>query len=150
MSKVAQFLEERDVYNQALAKYANTNQKRFYGLDKTTYEGGHLDKKTKELLGFVASLVLRCDDCILYHLIESHKAGVSSEELSEAVSIGLLVGGSITIPHVRRAIKIWDEELVAGTDETETTTTSNTTTTTKETTSSTASGTGKESHVKAA
>lgn len=111
MSKVETFLEERDTYNQALAKYANSSQKRFYGLDKTTYEAGHLDKKTKELLGFVASLVLRCDDCILYHLIESHKAGVSSEELSEAVSIGLLVGGSITIPHVRRAVKIWDEEL---------------------------------------
>ena len=76
-----------------------------------TYEAGTLDKKSKELLGFVASLVLRCDDCILYHTIECHKAGVTSEELAEAVSIGMLVGGSITIPHVRRAMDVWDKEL---------------------------------------
>ena len=113
MSKVKQFTEEREAYNVVLAKYANRSQKTFYGLDAKTYEpGGALDKKTKELLGFVASLVLRCDDCILYHLIECHKAGVNSEELAEAVSIGMLVGGSITIPHIRRAMKVWDEELV--------------------------------------
>lgn len=111
MAKVEEFQTKRSAYNEILAKYANGTQKRFFGLDAKTYEGGHLDKKTKELLGFVASLVLRCDDCILYHLIECHKAGVRSEELSEAVSIGMLVGGSITIPHVRRAMKVWDEEL---------------------------------------
>lgn len=109
--RVQAFSEQRDAYNQVLAKYANAEQKRFFGLDASTYQPGHLDKKTKELLGFVASLVLRCDDCILYHLIESHKAQVSSEELSEAVSIAMLVGGSITIPHVRRAMDIWDKEL---------------------------------------
>ncbi|MBN8531503.1 MAG: carboxymuconolactone decarboxylase family protein [Alphaproteobacteria bacterium] len=109
--RIDAFREQRDAYNQVLAKYANAEQKRFFGLDATTYQAGHLDKKTKELLGFVASLVLRCDDCILYHLIESHKAGVKSEELAEAVSIGMLVGGSITIPHVRRAMDIWDKEL---------------------------------------
>lgn len=112
MSKVEQFQKERTAYNEVLAKYANSSQKRFYGIDQATYEAGHLDKKTKELLGFVASLVLRCDDCILYHLIECQKAGVNSDELAESVSIGLLVGGSITIPHVRRAMKVWDEELV--------------------------------------
>jgi len=94
MSKIEKFNEERANYNEVLAKYANT-----------------LDKKSKELLGFVASLVLRCDDCILYHTIECHKAGVTSEELAEAVSIGMLVGGSITIPHVRRAMDVWDKEL---------------------------------------
>ena len=109
---VEQFLTQRDDYNKTLAKYANSTQKRFYGLDKVTYDAGALSKPTKELLGFVASLVLRCDDCILYHLIESKKAGVTSDELNEAISIGMLVGGSITIPHVRRALKIWDEELV--------------------------------------
>ena len=109
--KVEQFTKERKAYNEILARYANSSQKRFYGLDASTYEEGVLDKKTKELLGFVASLVLRCDDCILYHLIECHKSGVNSKELSEAVSIGLLVGGSITIPHIRRAMKVWDEEL---------------------------------------
>ncbi len=112
MGKVEEFKEQRDGYNRILAKYANTNQKRFFGLDAGTYEASpHMDKKTKELLGFVASLVLRCDDCILYHLIECHKAGVTSDALAEAVQIGMLVGGSITIPHTRRAMKIWDEEL---------------------------------------
>lgn len=110
-SKVEQFTEERAAYNEVLARYANSNQKRFFGLDAGTYAPGALDKRTKELLGFVASLVLRCDDCILYHLIECHKAGIGSEELSEAVTIGMVVGGSITIPHVRRAMKVWDEEL---------------------------------------
>lgn len=112
MSKIESFNTERTAYNEVLAKYANSSQKRFFGLDAKTYEAGALDKKTKELLGFVASLVLRCDDCILYHLIESHKAGVNSEELADAVSIGMLVGGSITIPHVRRAMDIWDKELI--------------------------------------
>lgn len=114
MSKVETFNTERNAYNQILAKYANQEQKRFFGLDAAAYQDkGHLDKKSKELLGFVASLVLRCDDCILYHLIECHKAGVTSEELAESVQIGMLVGGSITIPHIRRAMKIWDEELVS-------------------------------------
>ena len=111
MSKVDQFNTERTAYNQVLAKYANSSQKRFFGLDASTYEEGALDKKTKELLGFVASLVLRCDDCILYHLIQCQKEGVTSAELSETVAISMLVGGSITIPHVRRAMKVWDEEL---------------------------------------
>lgn len=111
MSHVKQFTEEREAYNKIIAKYANRAQKTFLGLDAKTYESGALDKKTKELLGFVASLTLRCDDCILYHLIECHKAGVTSEELAETVQIGMLVGGSITIPHVRRAMKVWDEEL---------------------------------------
>lgn len=111
MSKVKEFTEEREAYNEVLAKYANSAQKRFFGLDQKTYEPGALDKKTKELLGFAVSLSLRCDDCILYHLIECHKAGVTSEELAETVQIGMLIGGSITIPHVRRAMKVWDEEL---------------------------------------
>lgn len=112
MSKIEEFQIQRTSYNQVLAKYANRSQKTFFGLDAAAYQAGALDKKSKELLGFIASLVLRCDDCILYHLIECHKAGVTSEELAETVSIGMLVGGSITIPHVRRAMKVWDEELV--------------------------------------
>ena len=110
-SKVQNFLDERDAYNKILAKYANSTQKRFFGLDQKTYEAGALDKKTKELMGFSISLSLRCDDCILYHLIECHKAGVTSEELAETVQIAMLIGGSITIPHVRRAMQIWDTEL---------------------------------------
>ncbi|NCO03596.1 MAG: carboxymuconolactone decarboxylase family protein [Alphaproteobacteria bacterium] len=110
-SKVEEFKETRDRQNEILAKYANINQKKFYGIDAGAYQKGALDKKTKELLGFTASLVLRCDDCILYHLIACKEAGVTSEELSEAVSIGMLVGGSITIPHIRRAMTVWDEDL---------------------------------------
>ena len=110
MSKIEKFQKERTEYNEILAKYANRSQKTFFGLDAKTYEaGGTLDKKTKELMGFTASLVLRCDDCILYHLIECHKAGVTSEELAETISISMLVGGSITIPHVRRAMAVWDK-----------------------------------------
>ncbi len=112
MSQIEKFKTERESYNKVLAKYANRAQKTFYGLDAKTYEQGALDKKTKELLGLNTSVVLRCDDCILYHLIECHKAGATSEELSDAMSIAMLVGGSITIPHIRRAMKIWDEELV--------------------------------------
>jgi AhpD family alkylhydroperoxidase len=115
MSKVLDWTAERDSYNKVLAKYANPSMKKFYGLDNATYDTGALDKKTKELLGLVASFVLRCDDCILYHLIQSHKAGVKSDELAETLMIGMLVGGSITIPHLRRAMKVWDEEL-GGTD----------------------------------
>jgi AhpD family alkylhydroperoxidase len=114
-SKVEHFHQERAGYNEILAQYANPEIKRFLGIDTTSYQDGHLPKKTKELLGFVASLVLRCDDCILYHLIECHKQGVTSQELSEVIGIGLLVGGSITIPHIRRAVKVWHEELVGTT-----------------------------------
>ena len=110
--RVDAFHEERAGYNEIWAKYMNAETKRMLGVDVTSYEDqGHLPKKTKELMGFVASLVLRCDDCILYHLIECHKAGVTTPEMAEAVNIGLLVGGSITIPHIRRAMKVWHEEL---------------------------------------
>lgn len=109
--KIEAFKTNREKQNAILAKYANQQQKRFFGLDAATYQAGALDKKTKELLGFTSSLVLRCDDCILYHLIACKESGVTSEELSEAVGIAMLVGGSITIPHVRRAMTIWDEEL---------------------------------------
>ena len=109
--RVEQFNAERTSANEIWVQYLNPETRRFLGIDTTSYRDGCLPKKTKELLGFIASLVLRCDDCILYHLIECHKAGVNSEELSEVVGIGLLVGGSITIPHIRRAIKVWHEEL---------------------------------------
>lgn len=109
--RTEQFHEERANYNEIWVQYLTPETKRFLSIDTTTYQDGHLPKKTKELLGFVSSLVLRCDDCILYHLIECHKAGVTSKELGEVVGIGLLVGGSITIPHIRRAMKTWHEEL---------------------------------------
>jgi AhpD family alkylhydroperoxidase len=83
--------------------------KRFFRLDGQTYEPGALDAKTKELLGLVASAVLRCDDCIAYHIDQCVKAGCSDEELWEALDVALIVGGSIVIPHLRRGIEFLDE-----------------------------------------
>lgn len=83
--------------------------KRFFSLDNQAYSEGALDVKTKELLGLVASMVLRCDDCIKYHLGTAHELGTSTEEVFEVFSIANLVGGSICIPHTRRAVEYWDE-----------------------------------------
>ena len=82
--------------------------KRFFRLDGQTYEPGALDGKTKELLGLVASAVLRCDDCIAYHIDQCVKAGCSDEELWEAMDVALIVGGSIVIPHLRRGVEFLD------------------------------------------
>jgi len=105
----ARFQKERDELNEIVLKYAGKNLKRFYSLDSAVYRDGALPAKTKELLGFATSLVLRCDDCILYHTIRCFEEGVNSQEFEEAVTIGLAVGGSITIPHIRRAMKNWQE-----------------------------------------
>ena len=111
MSKgtVDEFHAEREELNQIVMKYADLGIKRFYGLDSQVYREGALPRQTKELLGLVASLVLRCDDCIRYHIIRCDEEGVGSEDLVEALAIGLVVGGSITIPHLRRALQAWDE-----------------------------------------
>lgn len=83
--------------------------KRIFNLDTNAYAGGALDVKTKELLGLVASTVLRCDDCVKYHLETAHKNGVTKEEMMETMSIATLVGGTIVIPHLRRAREYWQE-----------------------------------------
>lgn len=83
--------------------------KRFFSLDSKAYEPGSLDVKTKELLGLVASLVLRCDDCVAYHIDRCVAEGATDEELWETFDIGLIVGGSIVIPHLRRAVDFLDE-----------------------------------------
>ena len=95
--------------NQLVMDYAGQGTKRFYSLDSQAYREGALSCKVKELMGLVASFVLRCDDCIKYHIIRCFKEGVSDEELEEALFIGLMVGGTITIPHQRRALQAWDE-----------------------------------------
>ncbi|OYV68873.1 MAG: carboxymuconolactone decarboxylase family protein [Gemmatimonadetes bacterium 21-71-4] len=82
---------------------------RFFALDGRAYEAGALDAKTKEMLGLVASLVLRCDDCVTYHLVRCAQEGVTRGELFETLSVGLIVGGSIVIPHLRRAVDRWGE-----------------------------------------
>lgn len=106
---VDEFRTEREALNTIVLKNADLTMKRFWNLDAQTYEAGHLPKKTKELLGLVASVVLRCDDCVTYHLIQSKAEGLTTEELTEALDVGLIVGGSITIPHIRRAYRTWEE-----------------------------------------
>ena len=103
------FNEERKNLNELILKYSDKISKRFLNLDAQVYQDGALDGRTKEMMGLVASLVLRCDDCINYHLIQCHDRGVVNPELEEILSIALVVGGSITIPHIRRAVSFWDD-----------------------------------------
>ncbi len=107
--QVELFRKERERLNELVLRNASVRIKRFYALDSEVYRAGALSPKTKEMLGLVASLVLRCDDCILYHVIRSKEEGVTDKEMDELVSIGLVVGGSITIPHVRRLYDAWEE-----------------------------------------
>lgn len=109
VERVEQFNKERAELNDIVMDYAGTVIKRFYSLDTQTYREGVFPKKMKELMGLVASFVLRCDDCITYHIVRCHEEGITSEELEEALSVGIIVGGSITIPHFRRAMRVWDE-----------------------------------------
>lgn len=106
--RVKQFTEFRKRMNERILAEPNQVVRRFFALDTQTYQAGALDAKTKELLGLVASLVLRCDDCIGYHLAQCRQAGVNREEMFEAFSVGLVVGGSIVIPHLRRAVDFLD------------------------------------------
>lgn len=110
MSKdIKNMREYRQKMNDIILNSDNQNIKRFFALDSRTYDPGTIDKKTKELMGLVASIVLRCNDCIFYHLDQCHKQGVSDEELYEAVNIALIVGGSITIPHIRFIFEMWGQ-----------------------------------------
>lgn len=106
---VEEFNNYRTKMNARISETANTNIKRFLALDTTSYAEGALSVKTKEMLGLMASMVLRCDDCIKYHLGKCYDAGVNSEEMNEIFMIANLVGGSIVIPHYRRALEFWDE-----------------------------------------
>jgi AhpD family alkylhydroperoxidase len=107
--RVQEFQEERERLNRVVMRHAGLNIKRFYNLDSQVYRDGALPSRMKELLGLVASLVLRCDDCVKYHLVRCREEEVTSEELEEALAVGLVVGGSITIPHLRRAFESWDQ-----------------------------------------
>jgi AhpD family alkylhydroperoxidase len=107
---IEQFKKERDRLNHIVMKYAGLETKRFFSLDSQVYrEGDALPVKIKEMLGLVASMVLRCDDCIKYHMIRCYDEKVSDAELEEALSISLIVGGSIVIPHLRRAYDAWEQ-----------------------------------------
>ena len=107
--RVKQFREEREKLNEIILSKDDLNIKRFFALDTAVYRDGALDEKTKEMMGLSASLVLRCDDCIAYHTIRIKELGVTTDEFGEIMSVGLIVGGSITIPHIRRAYKLWEE-----------------------------------------
>jgi len=107
--RATQFAEFRRRMNEVILEQDNQVVRRFFALDTQTYRDGVLPGKTKEMLGLVASLVLRCDDCISYHVAECHKAGINREEFFEIFSVGLVVGGSIVIPHLRRAVDFLDQ-----------------------------------------
>ena len=100
--------EYREKMNKAILNTDNKNIKRFFALDNRVYEKGVLDKKTNELIGLVVSTVLRCNDCIFYHLDKCHQEKITKEELYEAINIALIIGGSITIPHIRYIFEMWE------------------------------------------
>lgn len=105
---VQEFNDYRQKMNEKLLADDNKVIKRIFNLDTNAYMEGALDVKTKELLGLVASAVLRCDDCVKYHLETSYKEGLTKAEVMEALSIATLVGGTIVIPHLRRAYEFWE------------------------------------------
>ena len=104
MESAAEYEERREAQDEHVLSQADLTIKRFFALDHDVYGEGSLPKKTKELMGLVASTVLRCNDCISYHLVESVQQGATDEEITEALGIALVVGGSITIPHLRHAM----------------------------------------------
>ncbi|MHA7944718.1 carboxymuconolactone decarboxylase family protein [Formosa sp. 3Alg 14/1] len=107
--KINEFNDYRAKMNDRILSDDNKIIKRIFNLDTNAFQAGALDVKTKELLGLVASTVLRCDDCVKYHLETAYKSGLTRAEVVEALSIATLVGGTIVIPHLRRAYEFWDE-----------------------------------------
>jgi AhpD family alkylhydroperoxidase len=108
MSLVKDFNDYRAKMNEKILAQGDTNMKRLYALDSSTYQDGALSVKTKEMLGLVSSMVLRCDDCIKYHLGKCKEEGLTTEELFEIFTVANLVGGTIVIPHTRRALEYWE------------------------------------------
>lgn len=106
--RLQEFSNYRNQMNERIDAISHLGIKRFFNLDTAAYHDGALDSKTKELLGLVASMVLRCNDCIDYHIIQCVDAGWSDAELYDAFNVGLVVGGSIVIPHLRHAVESLD------------------------------------------
>ncbi|MBN1327945.1 MAG: carboxymuconolactone decarboxylase family protein [Candidatus Heimdallarchaeota archaeon] len=109
MSTLDEFKKYREKMNEKILASENKQITRFFALDSRAYEEGALSVKVKELLGLVASTVLRCNDCITYHIINCVKEGVNTEEFFEAMNVALIVGGSIAIPHLRKAVEVYEE-----------------------------------------
>ena len=107
--KLSEFKEFREKMNEKILEEKNLNINRFFNLDTRAYEEGALSSKTKEMLGLVASMVLKCDDCITYHITRCKEEGVTREEFFEVFNIALIVGGSIVIPHMRKAVDLLEE-----------------------------------------
>lgn len=105
---VKEFRSYRKKMNEKILAADNKVMKRIYSADTLTYQDGALSAKTKEMLGLVSSMVLRCDDCIKYHLEKCHDLGVNKDELFEIFSVANIVGGTIVIPHTRRALEYWE------------------------------------------
>jgi AhpD family alkylhydroperoxidase len=112
-NSIQEFNDYRQKMNDVILSKDNLVLKRLWNLDTNTYDDGALDKKTKEMLGLVASMVLRCDDCIKYHLQKCHELGLSTEEVYEIFAVANIVGGTIVIPHTRRGAQFW-EALIKG------------------------------------
>ncbi len=112
-TKMGKLADDFNMYrakmNEKILASDNKVMKRIYSLDTLTYLDGALDSKTKEMLGLVSSMVLRCDDCIKYHLGKCYEMGVTTEEIFEIFGVANLVGGTIVIPHTRRAVEYWEE-----------------------------------------
>lgn len=107
--QVNDFNTYRAKMNEKILGSGNKVMKRIYSIDTLTYQEGALSNKTKEMLGLVSSMVLRCDDCVKYHLGKCHELGVTTDEIFEIFSVANLVGGTIVIPHTRRAVEYWEE-----------------------------------------
>ncbi len=108
-SRLEEFRSFRERMNERILGEKHQQINRFFGLDMRAFEEGALETRTKAMLGLVASMVLRCDDCIAYHLIECKQQGIKRAELFDVFNIALVVGGSIVIPHLRRAVELLDE-----------------------------------------
>ena len=109
MSQVQEFNDYRAKMNEVILSKKNLVIGRLFNLDTNTYAEGALPVRTKEMLGLVASMVLRCDDCIKYHLGKCHDEGISTDEMYEIFAVANIVGGTIVIPHTRRAAEYWEE-----------------------------------------
>jgi AhpD family alkylhydroperoxidase len=111
--QIAEFNEYREKMNEVILGKSNKVIGRLFNLDTNTYAEGALNTKTKEMLGLVASMVLRCDDCIKYHLGKCYEQGITTDEMYEIFAVANIVGGTIVIPHTRRAAEYWEALLEA-------------------------------------
>lgn len=109
MGLVEEFNDYRSKMNEKILESDSLIIKRIFNLDTNAYTEGHLDLKSKELIGLTCSLVLRCDDCVRYHLGKCKEVGLTTSEVNEAMGIATLIGGTIVIPHLRRAFEFWEE-----------------------------------------